>query len=92
METKVQTEIERKWLIANLPDLSKERGEKIIQKYITQPTDSVEIRIRQKGKLYFFTMKSLGSLSRKEIECKISKKLFLQIMISIKVTVNSYFY
>ncbi|MBM3199912.1 hypothetical protein FJZ53_03155 [Candidatus Woesearchaeota archaeon] len=37
----------------------------------------VEVRLRQKGKEYFFTMKSQGVLSRDELpDVKISKRLF----------------
>lgn len=70
------TEIERKFLVADLPDLAAARIEPIRQGYLTALEDSVEIRVRQKGERYFLTTKSGAGLSRVEHEAQIDAKAF----------------
>lgn len=66
-------EIERKFLVNELPDLSKYPSKKIIQAYISiKPV----IRIRQMNDDFFLTIKSQGSISREEYEIPISEDEF----------------
>jgi hypothetical protein len=46
-------EIERKWLVEELPDLSRIKGKDISQGYIAVTSEGTEVRIRQKGKKYW---------------------------------------
>ena len=71
-----RAEIERKFLVASLPDLSSLSGEEILQGYISTVADCAEVRVRQKGSKYFQTIKSEGGLKRREIEVEISKEQF----------------
>jgi len=61
-------EIEKKYLLNHLPNLSKLQGEEIEQIYISF---TPEIRIRKRGNNYFITQKSKGTLIREEIEHEI---------------------
>ena len=70
------TEIERKWLIDNPPDLSKRKGTKIIQGYIAVSRAGVEIRVRALGARFFETIKNGKGLQRDEIEIELSRKQF----------------
>lgn len=69
-------EIERKFLVADLPDLRLARPEPIRQGYITHPEDSVAVRLRQKGEACFMTVKGQGALKRSEHEVGISRTQF----------------
>jgi CYTH domain-containing protein len=73
-------EIERKFLLRALPDLAPLKAGDVAQGYLTSATDSVEMRVRRKGRgadaAHFMTLKSDGSLSRKEIEVPISAAQF----------------
>jgi CYTH domain-containing protein len=69
-------EIERKFLVKTLPDLSKAQQTYIHQGYLTQASDSVEIRLRQKDKQYFITVKSGAGMVRSEREISVDKKQF----------------
>ena len=66
-------EIERKFLVKSLPNLDKRTKDKILQGYISK---SPEVRVRQKGSLYFLTIKSQGALNRKEFETLITLSHF----------------
>lgn len=66
-------EIERKFLVKSLPNLDKCTKDKILQGYISK---SPEVRVRQKGSLYFLTIKSQGTLNRKEFETLITLSHF----------------
>lgn len=70
------TEIERKFLVAELPDLDGARAVPIRQGYLTDKADSVEIRLRQKGETYLTTMKKGAGLERMECEAEISQAHF----------------
>jgi adenylate cyclase len=66
-------EVERKWLVRELPDLTGVKGKEVIQGYIAVTADGTEIRVRQKGDKYFQTIKSDGGLVRGEIEIELTK-------------------
>lgn len=66
-------EIERKYLLNTIPDLSIYPSKKITQAYIS--TDPV-IRIRQMADSYFLTVKSQGHMMRDEFEMPITKEQY----------------
>lgn len=66
-------EVERKWLVRELPDLTGIKGKDVVQGYITIGADGTEVRVRQKGDKYFQTIKSDGGLVRGEIEIELTK-------------------
>jgi len=66
-------EIERKFKIKYLPDLSNCKKSEMIQGYLSY---NPEIRIRQKGNKYFITKKSDGTLEREELETEINAEVF----------------
>ena len=66
-------EVERKWLVTELPDLTGLKGKEVIQGYIAVTSDGTEVRVRQKGDKYFQTIKSDGGLVRSEIEIELTK-------------------
>lgn len=72
----LKTEVERKFLVSELPELDGLKSEKILQGYISTASDCAEVRVRRKGKKYFQTIKSDGGLKRSEIEVEISKEQF----------------
>lgn len=70
-------EIERKFLVAALPDLADASATEIRQGYFTRPEDSVEVRFRQKGAAFLMTLKNGGAgLAREEIESEIPEAVF----------------
>ncbi len=69
-------EIERKWLMHDLPVLGELRPEQIIQGYLAISSDGTEVRIRRKGDKCFETVKSQGGLTRDEIEVELSQDQF----------------
>ncbi|HRN81011.1 MAG TPA: CYTH domain-containing protein [Nitrosomonas europaea] len=69
------TEIERKFLVATFPD-GELHAVPLRQGYLTTPTDSIELRLRQQGTEYFMTLKSEGGLSRQEYEIQIDVTQF----------------
>ncbi|MDE1870774.1 MAG: CYTH domain-containing protein [Candidatus Micrarchaeota archaeon] len=68
-------EIERKFLVANLPDLGKYQCKEIVQAYILK-SDDIEIRIRKEGDDYYQTIKKGLGLVRGEFETPTRKKDF----------------
>ncbi len=64
-------EIERKFLVEQIPDLTGIRHSKIVQGYISF---SPETRIRKKDDTYYLTKKGEGMVAREEIEIEVSKK------------------
>lgn len=66
-------EVERKWLVTALPELTGLKGEEIVQSYIAVTSDGTEVRIRQKGDTYFQTIKGDGGLVRSESEIQLTK-------------------
>ncbi|MHA3976675.1 CYTH domain-containing protein [Halovulum sp. GXIMD14794] len=71
-----EIEIERKFLVRQMPDLSNARSEAVRQGYLTLPEDSVELRLRQKGARFFLTLKSGDGLARQEREVPIDAAQF----------------
>lgn len=69
-------EIERKFLVADLPDLNNAQKSVIRQGYLTGPSDSVELRLRQKDDQLFLTLKSDGGVTRVERESEVSQPQF----------------
>ena len=69
-------EIERKWLVQDLPDVSGHDGKEVIQGYIAIAADGTEVRLRQTDGKFFQTVKSSGVLVRDEIELELSKDQF----------------
>ena len=72
----MSTEIERKFLVADLPDLSGAEKAIVRQGYLTAPDDSTELRLRQKNDKYFLTLKGGGAMVRVERESEISVEQF----------------
>lgn len=69
-----QTEIERKFLLARIPDLPTARRRRIDQGYLVH--EGAELRIRRKERTCTMTAKSLGGLSRQEWETQIPTWVF----------------
>jgi CYTH domain-containing protein len=69
-------EIERKFLVKAMPDLSRAQKAYIQQGYITHSNDSVEVRLRQKDEHYFITVKSGSGMVRSEHEILIDQQQF----------------
>jgi adenylate cyclase len=76
MRAQRPVEVERKWLVRDLPDLSGYRGKNVIQGYIAVSADGTEVRLRQTDEQFFQTVKSEGGLVRDEIEVELSKEQF----------------
>ncbi|WP_170381387.1 CYTH domain-containing protein [Ruegeria atlantica] len=72
----MSTEIERKFLVEKLPDLSSAERAVVRQGYLTAPDDSTELRLRQKNDKFFLTLKGSGALVRVEREAEISAEQF----------------
>lgn len=70
------TEIERKWHIETLPDLSGLKAKAITQGYLAIGKDGTEVRLRQKADQYFQTVKSEGGLVRQEFETTLNQEQF----------------
>lgn len=66
-------EIERKYLVNELPNLNKYVSKRITQGYIS--TDPV-IRIRQMGNQYCLCMKSQGHMIREEFELNLTQEQY----------------
>jgi adenylate cyclase len=69
-------EVERKWLVQDLPDLSGHKSQEVIQGYIALAADGTEVRLRQTDGKFFQTVKSEGGLVRDEIEIELTKDQF----------------
>jgi len=69
-------EIERKWLIPAPPELNPSSRKAIIQGYLHIADKYSKIRLRQKGDLYFMTIKGPGELARAEFEIELNKTQF----------------
>lgn len=76
MDAKAPLEIERKFLVAELPVLDNLMSVRIHQGYFTQAGDSVEIRLRRIGSDCFLTLKSTGGVEREEYEVPITEEQF----------------
>jgi adenylate cyclase len=69
-------EVERKWLVEDLPAPAKREGKEVIQGYIAIGTDGTEVRLRQTDGQFFQTVKSEGGLVRDEIEIDLTQDQF----------------
>lgn len=69
-------EIERKFLLTKMPETVLHSTTCIRQGYISQSRNSVEIRLRQKGDLFFMTFKRGQGLVRDEAEIRIDEANF----------------
>ena len=69
-------EVERKWLVQDLPALSRQDGKEVIQGYIAVAADGTEVRLRQTDGKFFQTVKSGGGLVRDEIEIELTQDQF----------------
>jgi adenylate cyclase len=74
--TQNPVEVERKWLLRELPDLSAHRGEGVTQGYIALSADGTEVRLREADDKFFLTVKSKGGLVRDEVEVELSQDQF----------------
>jgi adenylate cyclase len=69
-------EIERKWLVAALPEgFDQRRGSPVRQGYVAL-TDDAEVRVREIDDRHLLTIKSTGELSREEVELPMSEADF----------------
>ncbi len=69
-------EIERKFLLSQMPDIPLQSTVSVRQGYITESEDSVEVRLRQKGDRFFMTVKKGQGLVREEGEISITPEDF----------------
>ncbi len=69
-------EIERKFLIDQLPSWVKHNPADVIEQGYLAITDELEVRIRRKGQRAFLTVKSAGARSRIEEEIEIEMHRF----------------
>ena len=70
-------EIERKFLIAKLPELLNEATPtKLEQGYLALESDGNEVRLRKSADQYWLTIKTQGDLIREEYEVELSKAQF----------------
>ena len=70
-------EIERKWLVPELPaDLARHPSHEIDQGYLALTPEGVEVRVRRKGGKHFLTVKHGASLSRVEVEVPLETQDF----------------
>ncbi|HBS49980.1 MAG TPA: adenylate cyclase [Rhodobacteraceae bacterium] len=69
-------EIERKFLLREMPGLEGARETVLRQGYLTAPGDSVEIRLRQAGTAHVLTLKSGAGMARVERETALSPEQF----------------
>jgi len=70
-------EIERKFLVKSLPENLEQYSHKdIVQGYLAITKDGTEVRLRQKGKKYFQTVKSGTGKTRFESEIEVTKEQF----------------
>jgi len=71
-------EIERKFLIKELPDLSKYESKHITQGYLnTNPV----VRVREDGDKYYLTYKGKGLLAREEANLPLTKEAFEHLVV-----------
>ena len=68
-------EVERKFLVGELPDLSGSEATEIEQGYLAVGADG-EVRLRRKGESLLLTAKRGGGLSREEAEVEIDRDAF----------------
>ncbi|MFN3524712.1 MAG: CYTH domain-containing protein [Paracoccus sp. (in: a-proteobacteria)] len=69
-------EIERKFLVGTMPDLSGARASALRQGYVTAPEDTVELRLRQSDDSFVLSIKSGEGMVRSEREIAIDAPQF----------------
>jgi CYTH domain-containing protein len=70
-------EIERKFLVDRIPDaVQVARNAEIVQGYLTSESQGAEVRLRRKGRKFYATVKSVGSLTRAEYEIELTEAQF----------------
>jgi adenylate cyclase len=80
-------EIERKFVVGHIPDGLLEQGSTIRQGYLT--TEPVEVRIRsQDGETHTLTVKSLGGLSRTEVELSLTPAQFDELWPLVRAVIE----
>jgi CYTH domain-containing protein len=73
-------EIERKFLVKEIPENADSYpSEKISQGYLSVSDDGTEIRLRQKGRAYFLTVKSGKGMKRHEMEIELMEEQFVNL-------------
>ena len=72
-------EIERKWIVESLPDLSSITPKFIRQGYLEDAADGSEVRVRECNDKFYLTTKSKGGIARSEQESEISREAFLEL-------------
>jgi adenylate cyclase len=74
-------EIERKFLVKEIPDLTNLKAIYIEQGYLAF---SPEVRIRKKDKRFYMTVKSDGDIAREEYEIEISQNTYDELTSQVK--------
>jgi CYTH domain-containing protein len=69
-------EIERKFLVARMPELDGAAREDVTQGYVTRPGDSAQVRLRRKGAAHLVTVKAGSGLRREERETEVTAEAF----------------
>ena len=70
------TEIERKFLVREMPNLDGAKGDEVVQGYLAVDRDGTEVRLRRIGDCYFETVKTGAGLRRGEYETAITQEQF----------------
>lgn len=77
LKTDKSLEIERKFLVDELPDLGdRVKCEDILQGYLAVAEDGTEVRLRRKGSRCFQTIKGSGDMVRTEYEIALTPEQF----------------
>lgn len=69
-------EIERKFLVAAMPDLTAARRASLRQGYVTRPEDSIELRLRQSDATFVLCVKAGEGIVRSEREIALDAAQF----------------
>lgn len=69
-------EIERKFCVQKMPDLTACTGVEISQGYLSVGEDGTEIRLRVKGEQFYQTVKQGKGVQRTEVEVELSRAQF----------------
>lgn len=69
-------EIERKFCVLKMPDLTAYTGVEISQGYLSVGEDGTEIRLRRKGERFYQTVKQGKGVQRTELEVELSRAQF----------------
>lgn len=72
-----EQEIERKWTVQDLPNISKGKGEQIVQGYLAVTPNGTEIRLRKKGGKFYQAIKTAGALVRGELEVELTEEQYV---------------